>query len=87
MVCNERVVPFSLSHPMGEGRGEGLFYPFDFTNNPGASFIVLASTNLSLQMSSWTLLAGMAEVLPGQFQFTDPKATNTPLRFYRVSSH
>jgi hypothetical protein len=87
MVRSQRVNHFSLSHPMGEGRGEGLFYPFDFTNNPSASFTVLASTNLSLQMSSWTLLAGVAEVLPGQFQFTDPQATNTPLRFYRVSSH
>ncbi|HZL42674.1 MAG TPA: hypothetical protein VFD66_05290, partial [Verrucomicrobiae bacterium] len=78
---------FPLSHPMGEGRGEGLFYPFNFTNNPGVSFTVVASTNLSLQMSSWTLLASVTEVLPGQIQFTDPQATNTPFRFYRVSSH
>jgi hypothetical protein len=65
---------------------EGSFQ-FDFTNNPGASFTVLASSNLSSQFSSWTPLAGVTEVLPGQFQFTDPQATNTPMRFYRIGSN
>jgi hypothetical protein len=30
MVCNQRVNPFSLSHPMGEGRGEGFSLPVLF---------------------------------------------------------
>ena len=31
-------------------------------------------------------LGGATEVSPGQFQVTDPQATNAPRRFYRVRS-
>jgi hypothetical protein len=30
--------------------------------------------------------SGTEEVSPGQFQFTDPQATSSPRRFYRVRS-
>jgi hypothetical protein len=59
---------------------------FCFTNNVGALFGVLVSTNPALPLSNWTALGGALEVLPGQFQFTDPQATNTPRRFYRLRS-
>jgi len=57
-----------------------------FTNTPGAFLGVLATTNLTLPLSNWTMLGAATEVSPGQFQFTDPQATNTPQRFYRVRS-
>jgi hypothetical protein len=59
---------------------------FCFTNSVGALFGVLATTNPALPLSNWTALGGVTEVAPGQFQFTDPQATNTPRRFYRVRS-
>jgi hypothetical protein len=57
-----------------------------FTNTPGAIFGALASTNLSLALSNWTALGGVAEISPGQFQFTDPQATSSTRRFYRIRS-
>ena len=61
-------------------------FQFAFTNTPGASFSVLATTNLTQPFNTWTPLTGLTEVSPGQFQFTDPQATNTRQRFYRVRS-
>jgi hypothetical protein len=57
----------------------------DFTNTPGASFAVTATTNLSLARSNWTSLGTATEVAPGQFQFVDA-LTNRPARFYQVHS-
>jgi len=34
-------------------------------------------------LSQWTALGGVVEISPGQFQFTDPEATNG-VRFYRA---
>ena len=45
---------------------------------------MLASTNLALPLSNWTAMGGVTEASPGQFQFTDPQATNIPGRFYRL---
>jgi len=53
------------------------------TNVPGASFTMLASTNPSSPLSTWTSLGGVPEIAPGQFQFVDPTAS-LPQRFYRV---
>ena len=59
---------------------------FTFTNSPGALFSVLATTNPSLPLSNWSVLGGVTEVSPGQFQFTDSQAANNPRRFYRIRS-
>jgi hypothetical protein len=61
-------------------------FQLGFTNVPGAPFSVVAATNVALPLSNWMLLTGLTEVTPGQFQFTDPQATNLPQRFYRVRS-
>ncbi|HLP76115.1 MAG TPA: kelch repeat-containing protein [Candidatus Paceibacterota bacterium] len=61
-------------------------FQFAFTNNVGALFGVLATTNAALPLSSWTALGGVTEVSPGQFQFTDPQATNSQQRFYQIRS-
>ncbi|MDB6023229.1 MAG: Fibronectin type domain protein, partial [Pedosphaera sp.] len=57
-------------------------FRFSFTNSPGAVFGVLTTTNVSLPLTNWTALGGVAEISPGQFQFTDLKATNGLQRFY-----
>jgi hypothetical protein len=59
-------------------------FSFTFTNNVGALFGVLATTNLALPLASWTALGSVTEISPGQFQFVDPQATNSPRRFYRA---
>jgi hypothetical protein len=59
---------------------------FSFVNTPGLGFIVLATTNLALPSSSWTVLGGATEVAPGQYQFSDLQAAGNPRRFYRVRS-
>jgi len=61
-------------------------FEFSFTSTPGASFAALATTNLSLSLSNWTVLGTAAEISPGQFRFIDPQTTNTPQRFYRLRS-
>jgi alpha-tubulin suppressor-like RCC1 family protein len=61
-------------------------FQFSFSNTPGAFFGVEACTNPALSLSDWTTLTGPTEVSPGQFQFSDPQATNTPQSFYRVRS-
>ena len=61
-------------------------FQFAFTNNAGALFGVLATTNVALPMTNWTVLGGVTEIAPGQFQFTDPQATNSPQRFYGIFS-
>jgi alpha-tubulin suppressor-like RCC1 family protein len=61
-------------------------FQFGFTNTPGAFFSVFAATNPALPLSNWTSLGDPTEVSAGQFQFTDPQATNSPRCFYRVRS-
>ena len=51
---------------------------------PGASLTVLATTNLSLPSSNWTVLGVAMESPAGYFQYTDLGATNFSRRFYRV---
>jgi hypothetical protein len=63
--------------------GNGAFQ-FSFTNTPGARFNVLATTNLALPLSEWSVLGPVAESPPGQFHFTDLTATNHPARYYRL---
>ena len=67
--------------------GDGSFQ-LSFSNLTGASFHVLAITNVVLPTSNWPTIGPAVETPPGsgQFQFTDPQATNLPQRFYRVKS-
>ena len=59
---------------------------FSFTNNVGALFGVLATTNLLLPMTNWTAMSGVAEISPGRFQFNDPQTANSGQRFYSLRS-
>ena len=73
--------PPLLTNPsrLGDGR-----FQFSFTGSPGLSYGVLCATNLSVSLSNWTLLGPATETSPGQFQFTDPAAMSSPVRYYRV---
>jgi hypothetical protein len=81
-MCKPPVPPY-LTTPTRLANGS---LQFVFANSSGTFFSVLASTNPALPFSNWTVLSGVTEVSPGQFQFTDPQATNNPRRFYRVRS-
>ena len=61
-------------------------FQFGFTNLSGIPFTALATTNLTLPSSNWTVLGTATEIFPGQFQFTDSAATNFPWRFYQIRS-
>ena len=60
-------------------------FQLNFTNTPGASFSVLATTNVALPINQWSNLGTATEVSPGQYQFSDPNATNTA-QFYILES-
>ena len=71
------------------GGGGGGAFGFSFTNVPGASFTVYATTNLTLPFSNWPVVGQLTESNNGshsQYLFTDPEASNKVQRFYRVSS-
>jgi hypothetical protein len=54
----------------------------NFTNVTGLDFSILASTNLTLSTTNWTVLGPPTENSLGQYQFTDPAPGAT--RYYRV---
>jgi hypothetical protein len=64
----------------------GRVFQFSFTNQPGASFSVLATADAAQPRTNWGTLGNAAEIAPGVFQFTDSDATNRVQRFYSVSS-
>lgn len=57
---------------------------FNFTNATPTSFTVLATTNLALPTSAWTVLGPATQLAPGIYQFTDLEATNHLQRYYQV---
>jgi hypothetical protein len=74
------IVPTDLSF-----QTNGAFQ-FSFTNVAGASFTVFGSTNVASPFTNWASLGTATEVSSGLFQFSDPQATNSLQRFYRVRS-
>jgi sugar lactone lactonase YvrE len=63
--------------------GNGLFQ-FAFTNiNLSTNFTVLATTNIFLPLTNWTVIGTATNIAPGLFQFTDPQATNAQC-FYTI---
>ncbi len=81
------VIGYKLSFPAtrlaGTRLGGGTFQ-LTFTNIPGTTFTVLATTNLALSVTNWASLGTATDSVPGQFQFTDSQATTNKLRFYRA---
>ena len=77
------VTPPQLIAPQILGNGS---VQFSFTGTPGATFTILGTTDLTLPVGSWTVLGVATENPAGQYNFTDPQATNNSLRFYEVRS-
>jgi N-acetylneuraminic acid mutarotase len=73
----------TLSNPLNLPGGA---FQFAFTSNPNGSNTVLATANVALPLTSWTVLGVVPEFSPGLFLFTDPQATTNVRRFYSVSS-
>jgi hypothetical protein len=60
--------------------------PFQFTfPNPAAiSYTVIATENVGLPLSSWTVLGAPVAIGGGVYQFTDTDSVNHPRRFYEL---
>jgi hypothetical protein len=78
--------PPRLSNSAWTAPGGARCFQCTFSSVTNADFTVLATTNLALPLPDWTMLAPAIQYSPGQYQFTDPGATNYPQRFYRVVS-
>ena len=61
-------------------------FRISFANMANTNFTVLASTNVALALSSWTVLGATTESSAGQYQFIDTQAATNQRRFYRVRS-
>jgi hypothetical protein len=62
-------------------------FQLSFSNSAlGATFTVLATSDLSVPVDKWSVAGQAVQVSGGLFQFTDVGATNGPQRFYRVSA-
>ena len=61
-------------------------FQLNFTNTPGVTCSIVASTNVSLSPSNWSLLGVATESPAGQYQFTDVQPHTNALRFYRMRS-
>jgi len=70
-------------HLAGTNMASGNFQ-LNFTNTPGTSYTILATTNISIAITNWTNLGTTTETAAGQFQFTDTQANANKLRFYRA---
>ncbi len=59
-------------------------FQWSFSAPPGAGYSILASSDITLPVASWTRLFSVFEISPGQFRFVDPQVTGIPQRFYRL---
>jgi hypothetical protein len=60
-------------------------FQFAFTYASGGSFTAWGTTNVALPLTQWSNLGPVTVTAPGQYQFTDARATNGLERFYRVT--
>jgi hypothetical protein len=72
----------TFSNPKMQANG---VFQFGISNsNPGVSFEVLSTTNLSLPLTNWTVISVASNIAAGLWQFSDVNATNFQ-RFYLLS--
>ena len=85
----ESVAQFYLippAHITSVGKAANGTFQFAFTNSTGASYTVLATTNLASPTVNWENLGPPVAVSNGLYQFTDPAAINHARRFYQLRS-
>jgi hypothetical protein len=78
-------VQVNVSDPGALAASSGFDLMFS-NSTPGATFSVLATSDLSVPVEKWSVVGQAVPVGAGVFQFTDVGATNSPQRFYRVST-
>jgi hypothetical protein len=85
----QQILPLLLSAPPPQITVTGMSgdnFFFSGTNgSPGWSYYVLASTNLSLPMGSWTVIATNTIDGEGHFGFTNTAGSDAPQEFYAIS--
>lgn len=75
--------PIMIENPTVLSNGS---FQFSFAYTPNMACTIYGTTNLSLAFSNWTALGNALEITPGDYQFSDPRATSNPCYFYRVST-
>jgi hypothetical protein len=78
--AGQTVAPPNLTG--GRLLGNGSF-KFTFTDTPGTTFTVLATTNLALPLTNWVDVGTVSNSSPGIYQFTTQPMTNAQ-EFYQV---
>ena len=81
------VIGYKLSYlppQLSGAKYVGSSYTLTFTNTPGTTYTVLATTNLALASTNWITLGTCTDSVPGNFQFTDTQAGTNKLRFYQL---
>ena len=80
------VIGYKLNYstPKLAGVKSGTNFVLSFTNTPGSTYTLLATTNLALTISNWPTLGTITDSVPGQFQITDTQAATNKLRYYRA---
>jgi hypothetical protein len=65
-----------------QGNSGSVSFDLNFTGDANATYGVWASTNLA----DWADIGPATEAGPGEYEFKDATATNSPERFYRIAS-
>ena len=73
----------ALPPPSGT-KAVGGSYTLKFTNTPGTTYALYATTNLALNITNWPTLGTVTDTVPGVFQFVDAQAATNKFRFYRL---
>ena len=61
-------------------------FQFDYIGNSGLTLTLLGATNVSLPLTSWSVMGVGVENSPGRYQFSVFAITNQPQRFYSIRS-
>ncbi len=85
----QQILPQLLAAPQPQIGGTGMngtnFYFTGTNGSPGWTYSILASTNLSLPLADWTVLATNSFDGQGNFGFTNAIDFAVPQRYYAVS--
>ncbi len=78
--------PFVAPFPIYAQRAPGGGFQLQFTNNQGATFTVLTTTNLALPLNQWSVAGAATNIGGGLYQFAAPIPENNPQAYYVARS-